>query len=108
MPWVFQAGVFDTAFHSTLPEKAFIYGLPFEWYEKHRIRKYGFHGTSHKYASQKGCELAGIDYSKSKVISCHLGNGASLAAVKNGKSVDTSMGLTPVEGLLMGTRLWRY
>ncbi|MFW6259503.1 MAG: acetate/propionate family kinase [Tangfeifania sp.] len=104
VPEVLQAGVFDTAFHTTLPEKAFLYGLPLEWYEKHRVRKYGFHGTSHKYASQKACEMAGLDYSKSKVISCHLGNGASLAAVKNGKSVDTSMGFTPVEGLLMGTR----
>jgi acetate kinase len=104
LPEVFQAGVFDTAFHTTLPEKAFLYGLPIEWYEKHRIRRYGFHGTSHKYASRKACEIAGLDYSKSKVVSCHLGNGASVAAVKNGKSVDTSMGLTPVEGLLMGTR----
>jgi acetate kinase len=104
LPEVFQAGVFDTAFHTTLPEKAFLYGLPIEWYEKHRIRKYGFHGTSHKYASRKACEIAGLDYSKSKVVSCHLGNGASVTAVKNGKSVDTSMGLTPVEGLLMGTR----
>lgn len=104
LPEVFQAGVFDTAFHTTLPEKAFLYGLPLKWYEKHRIRKYGFHGTSHKYASRKACEIAGLDYLKSKVISCHLGNGASVTAVKNGKSVDTSMGLTPVEGLLMGTR----
>jgi acetate kinase len=104
LPEVFQAGVFDTAFHTTLPEKAFLYGLPIEWYEKHRIRRYGFHGTSHKYASRKACEIAGLDYSKSKVVSCHLGNGASVAAVKNGKSVDTSMGFTPVEGLLMGTR----
>lgn len=104
LPKVFQAGVFDTAFHTTLPDKAFLYGLPIEWYEKQRIRKYGFHGTSHKYASQKACEIAGLNYSENKVVSCHLGNGASVAAVKNGKSVDTSMGLTPVEGLLMGTR----
>jgi acetate kinase len=104
LPGVFQAGVFDTAFHTTLPEKAFLYGLPIEWYKKHRIRRYGFHGTSHKYASQKACEINGLDYLKSKVVSCHLGNGASVAAIKNGKSVDTSMGLTPVEGLLMGTR----
>ena len=104
LPEVFQAGVFDTAFHATLPDKAFLYGLPLEWYKKHRIRRYGFHGTSHKYASEKGCELAGVNYSGSKVVSCHLGNGASLAAVKFGKSVDTTMGFTPVEGLLMGTR----
>lgn len=104
VPEVLQAGVFDTAFHHTLPPKAFLYGIPLEWYEKYRIRRYGFHGTSHKYASRKGCEMAGLVYLKSKVVSCHLGNGASLAAVKNGKSVDTSMGFTPVEGLLMGTR----
>jgi acetate kinase len=103
-PDVFQAGVFDTAFHTSLPEKAFLYGLPIEWYEKHRIRRYGFHGTSHKFASQKACKIAGLDYCKSKIVSCHLGNGASIAAVKFGKSVDTTMGFTPVEGLLMGTR----
>ena len=104
VPDVLQAGVFDTAFHHTLPPRAFLYGIPAEWYEKHRIRRYGFHGTSHKYASRKACDVAGLDYSKSKVVSCHLGNGASVAAVKFGKSVDTSMGFTPVEGLLMGTR----
>lgn len=104
LPWVLQAGVFDTAFHHTLPPKAFLYGISPEWYHKHMIRRYGFHGTSHKYASQKVCRLAGLPFEKSRVISCHLGNGASVAAIKNGKSIDTSMGFTPVEGLLMGSR----
>ncbi|SHJ00766.1 acetate kinase [Tangfeifania diversioriginum] len=104
IPDVFHAGVFDTAFHHTLPEKAFLYGIPFSWYQKHKIRKFGFHGTSHKYASQRASQIAGLDYQSSKIVSCHLGNGASVAAIKNGKSIDTSMGLTPVEGVLMGTR----
>jgi acetate kinase len=104
MPDVLQAGVFDTAFHHTLPEKAYLYGIPLSWYQKHKIRRYGFHGTSHKYASQRASEITGLDYQSSKIISCHLGNGASVAAIKNGKSVDTSMGFTPVEGLLMGSR----
>jgi len=104
IPDVFHAGVFDTAFHHTLPEKAFLYGIPLSWYQKHKIRKFGFHGTSHKYASQRASQIAGLDYQSSKIVSCHLGNGASVAAIKNGKSIDTSMGLTPVEGLLMGTR----
>ncbi len=104
MPRVLQAGVFDTAFHHTLPPKAFLYGISLDWYQKYRIRRYGFHGTSHKYASQRACQLAGLPFGNSRVVSCHLGNGASVAAVKNGKSVDTSMGMTPAEGLLMGTR----
>ncbi|MGM0621581.1 MAG: acetate/propionate family kinase [Bacteroidota bacterium] len=104
MPDVLQAGVFDTAFHHTLPEKAFLYGIPLSWYQKHKIRRYGFHGTSHKYASQRASEITGLDYQSCKIVSCHLGNGASAAAIKNGKSIDTSMGFTPVEGLLMGTR----
>lgn len=104
LPGILQAGVFDTAFHSSLPPKAFLYGIPMEWYKKHGIRRLGFHGTSHKYATLQACKLAGLLPGKSKIVSCHLGNGASVAAVKNGNSVDTSMGLTPVEGLLMGTR----
>jgi acetate kinase len=104
MPGVLQAGVFDTAFHYSLPPRAFLYGIPLEWYRKHQIRRYGFHGTSHKYVAQRACELAGLHFSRSRIISCHLGNGASVAAIKNGKSIDTSMGMTPVEGLLMGTR----
>jgi acetate kinase len=104
LPGVLQAGVFDTSFHYSLPPKAFLYGIPLEWYHKHHIRRYGFHGTSHKFAVQRACRLAGVPLDKSRVISCHLGNGASVAAVKNGLSVDTSMGFTPVEGLLMGTR----
>lgn len=99
-----QVAVFDTAFHQTMPEEAFLYGLPYSLYEKYGIRRYGFHGTSHRYVSQKAAEIAGISYDKSKIISCHLGNGGSLSAVLNGKSIDTSMGMTPVEGLLMGTR----
>lgn len=104
LPEVIQAGVFDTAFHTTLPPRAFLYGIPLHWYLNHGIRRHGFHGTSHKYAVQQTCKIAGLPLENSKIVSCHLGNGASLAAVKNGQSVDTSMGLTPVEGLLMGTR----
>ena len=104
MPGVLQAGVFDTAFHQTLPSKAFLYGIPLEWYQKYKIRRYGFHGTSHKYASSRACILAGLDFEKSRVVCCHLGNGASVAAIMNGESVDTSMGMTPAEGLIMGTR----
>jgi acetate kinase len=99
-----HAGVFDTAFHQTIPPKAFLYGIPLEWYQQHKIRRYGFHGTSHMYAAQKACELTGIPFDRSRIITCHLGNGASVAAIKNGKAADTSMGFTPVEGLLMGTR----
>lgn len=101
MPGVPQVAVFDTAFHQTMPPKAYMYALPYEYYEKYYIRKYGFHGTSHKYVAQRAAELVGEN---SKVIICHLGNGSSLSAVKNGKVIDTSMGLTPLEGLVMGTR----
>lgn len=104
MPEVSQMGVFDTAFHQTIPPKAFLYGISKEWYRKHRIRRYGFHGTSHKFVSRRACELTGISLKNSKIITCHLGNGSSIAAIKNGVSIDTTMGMTPVEGLLMGTR----
>lgn len=104
LPGVPQIGVFDTAFHQTMPKQAFIYGLPFVLYKRHGIRRYGFHGTSHRYVCDRVVELSGIDRENSKIITCHLGNGASAAAIKNGKSVDTSMGFTPLEGLLMGTR----
>jgi acetate kinase len=104
MPGVPMVAVFDTAFHQTMPPKAYLYGLPYEYYEKYKIRRYGFHGTSHSYVSKKTVELLGLDPNHSKVIVCHLGNGASITAVLNGKSVDTSMGFTPLEGLIMGTR----
>ncbi len=104
LPNVPQVAVFDTAFHQTMPEYSYMYALPYELYTKYAIRRYGFHGTSHRYVSALGAELAGIDYTNSKIITCHLGNGSSLAAVKNGKSMDTSMGLTPIEGIMMGTR----
>lgn len=104
LPDVVQCGVFDTAFHQTMPPEAFLYGIPYKYYEKHKIRRYGFHGTSHKYVSEIAAEAAGRIYEKTKIITCHLGNGASLAAIKNGKAVDTTMGLTPLEGLIMGTR----
>ncbi|BCN30487.1 acetate/propionate family kinase [Anaeromicropila herbilytica] len=99
-----MVAVFDTAFHQTMPEKAYLYGLPYEYYEKYKIRRYGFHGTSHSYVSERAYEMTGLDKNNSKVIVCHLGNGASVTAVKNGESIDTSMGLTPLEGLIMGTR----
>ncbi|HRS53433.1 MAG TPA: acetate kinase [Bacteroidales bacterium] len=99
-----QCGVFDTAFHQTMPEHVYLYGLPYEMYEKYRVRRYGFHGTSHGYVAKKACDILKIDINKTKIITCHLGNGASIAAIKNGKSYDTSMGLTPVEGVIMGTR----
>jgi len=102
MPGKPQCAVFDTAFHQTMPPEAYIYALPYEYYEKHRIRRYGFHGTSHQYVSRRAYELLGNP--DAKIITCHLGNGASIAAVKAGKSVDTSMGMTPLEGLVMGTR----
>ena len=105
LPGVPQVGVFDTAFHQTMPDFAYLYGLPYDLYTKYKIRKYGFHGTSHKYVAHKSCEFLGTDISKSKIVTCHLGNGSSIAAVKNGISVDTSMGLTPNEGLIMGTRM---
>lgn len=99
-----QVGVFDTAFHQTMPPKAYMYGLPYSLYEKYAIRRYGFHGTSHRYVSRRAAEILGVPYEEQRIISCHLGNGGSLAAIKDGKSIDTSMGMTPVEGLLMGTR----
>lgn len=104
MPNVPMVGVFDTAFHQTMPPKAYFYGLPYEYYKKYKIRRYGFHGTSHSYVSKRIVDICGLDKDNSKVIVCHLGNGASVSAVKNGISVDTSMGLTPLEGLMMGTR----
>ncbi len=99
-----QVGVFDTAFHQTMPPRAYMYGLPYSLYEKYAIRRYGFHGTSHRYVSRKACDILGVPYEKQRIISAHIGNGASLAAIKDGESIDTSMGMTPVEGLLMGTR----
>lgn len=104
MPGVPMVAVFDTAFHQTMPKKAYTYALPYEYYDKYKLRRYGFHGTSHSYVSKRAAEIAGLDYENSKIIVCHLGNGASVSAVLNGKSVDTSMGLTPLEGLVMGTR----
>ncbi len=104
MPNVPMVAVFDTAFHQTMPKEAYLYGIPHEYYDKYKVRRYGFHGTSHSYVSKRAIKLAGLDPKNSKVIVCHLGNGASISAVKNGESVDTSMGLTPLEGLIMGTR----
>ena len=104
IPGIPQVGVFDTAFHQTMEPKAYMYGIPYSLYTKYGIRRYGFHGTSHRYVTKRACELLGVDYQTQKIISCHLGNGASVAAVKNGKSIDTSMGFTPIEGLIMGTR----
>lgn len=104
LPGVPQCGIFDTAFHQTMPKKSYMYAIPYSLYKKYGIRRYGFHGTSHRYVSRRACEILGVDYNKQKIITCHLGNGASIAAIKNGESVDTSMGLTPVEGLIMGTR----
>lgn len=104
LPDVPQCGIFDTAFHSTMPDYVYMYALPYQMYEKHKIRRYGFHGTSHRFVSAKACEILGRDIKTQKIITCHLGNGASIAAIKEGKSFDTSMGLTPVEGLIMGTR----
>ena len=104
MPEMPQVGVFDTAFHQTMPKEAFMYALPYELYEKYGVRRYGFHGTSHRYVSQRVCEFLGVKPEGKKIITCHIGNGASIAAVKDGKCVDTSMGLTPLEGLIMGTR----
>ena len=104
MPSVPMVGVFDTAFHQTMPKKAYMYGLPYEYYEKYKVRRYGFHGTSHSFVSKRCAEFLGMDLSDSKIIVAHLGNGASISAVLNGECVDTSMGLTPLEGLVMGTR----
>ena len=105
IPGVPQVGVFDTAFHQTMPAKAFMYALPYEDYEKFGVRRYGFHGTSHRYVSRRACEFLGEPYEKQRIITCHIGNGGSITAVKDGISVDTSMGLTPTEGLVMGTRV---
>ena len=104
MPNTPMVAVFDTAFHQTMPEKAYMYGLPYKYYEKYKVRRYGFHGTSHSFVSKRAAELMGKPYDQLKTIVCHLGNGSSVSAVLNGKSVDTSMGLTPLEGLVMGTR----
>ena len=104
LPKIPQVGVFDTAFHQTMPDYAYMYALPYDLYKEHGVRRYGFHGTSHRYVSQRVCQFLGIKAEESRIITCHIGNGASIAAVKNGKCVDTSMGLTPLEGLMMGTR----
>lgn len=105
MPNVPQVAVFDTAFHQTMPAEAYMYALPYEAYEKYGVRRYGFHGTSHRYVSRRACEFLGLPYEKQRIITCHIGNGASITAIQDGKSVDTSMGLTPTEGLMMGTRV---
>ena len=105
MPNVPQVAVFDTAFHQTMPSEAYMYALPYEAYEKYGVRRYGFHGTSHRYVSRRACEFLGLPYEKQRIITCHIGNGASITAIQDGKSVDTSMGLTPTEGLMMGTRV---
>lgn len=104
MPDTPQVSVFDTAFHQTMPDYAFMYGIPYSLYEKYSIRRYGFHGTSHRYVSARACEFLGVPYKEQRIITAHIGNGGSIAAIKNGKSIDTSMGMTPVEGLIMGTR----
>ena len=104
LPGIPQVAVFDTAFHQTMPPEAYMYGLPYEYYEKYAIRRYGFHGTSHRYVSKRACEILGVKYEDQKIITAHIGNGASIAAIKDGVSIDTSMGMTPVDGLLMGTR----
>ena len=105
MPGKPQVGVFDTAFHQTMPAKSYMYALPYKFYKEDGVRRYGFHGTSHRYVSQRVCEILGVDITTKKIITCHIGNGGSITAVLNGKSVDTSMGLTPTEGLMMGTRV---
>lgn len=104
LPNVPQVAVFDTAFHQTMPDYAYMYALPYRFYEQYGVRRYGFHGTSHRYVSARACEFLGLDYKKTKVITAHIGNGGSVTAIKNGKSIDTSMGMTPLEGLMMGTR----
>ncbi len=105
LPGIKQVGVFDTAFHQTMPAKSFMYALPYKYYEEDGVRRYGFHGTSHRYVSQRVCEILGVDPKEVKIITCHVGNGGSITAIEGGKSVDTSMGLTPTEGLMMGTRV---
>lgn len=104
LPEIPQVGVFDTAFHQTMPDYVYLYGIPYSLYEKYKIRRYGFHGSSHRYVSQRAAEMLGKKLEDLRIITCHLGNGASIAAIKNGKSLDTSMGMTPIEGLMMGTR----
>jgi len=104
MPEIPQVAVFDTSFHQTMPEHAYMYAIPYEYYVLDKVRRYGFHGTSHKFVAEKSAKLAGLDFNNSKIITCHLGNGGSITAINNGKSVDTSMGFTPVEGVVMGTR----
>ncbi len=104
LPNVPQVACFDTSFHQSMPEQAYFYAIPYKYYDKYKIRRYGFHGTSHKYVAQKACKALGLDFNTAKVITCHMGNGSSIAAINGGKSVDTSMGFTPVEGLMMGTR----
>ena len=104
MPQTPQVAVFDTSFHQTIPDYAYMYAIPYEYYSKYKIRRYGFHGTSHQFVARKAAKLAGLDFDKSKIVTCHLGNGSSVTAICNGKSVDTSMGFTPVEGVVMGTR----
>ena len=104
LPKVPQVAVFDTSFHQTMPPYSFLYAIPYEYYDKYKIRRYGFHGTSHKYVAQKACRFLGKDFNKINIITCHLGNGSSVAAIRQGESVDTSMGFTPLEGLMMGTR----
>ena len=104
LPKVPQVAVFDTSFHQTMPSYAYIYALPYDYYEKYGVRRYGFHGTSHRYVAKRGCEFLGIDLENSRIITAHIGNGGSITAIKNGKSIDTSMGMTPVEGLMMGSR----
>ena len=104
MPGLPQVGVFDTAFHQTMPAHSYLYAVPYDLYEKYGVRRYGFHGTSHRYVSKRVCDFLGVKYEDKKIITCHIGNGGSVAAVQNGKCVDTSMGLTPLEGLMMGTR----
>lgn len=104
IPGIRQVGVFDTAFHQTMPNYAYMYGLPYSLYKKYGIRRYGFHGTSHRYVSKRACEILGVPYEEQRIITAHVGNGGSIAAIKDGRCIDTSMGLTPVEGLLMGTR----
>lgn len=104
LPTIPQVAVFDTSFHQTMSREAYLYAIPYKYYEEQRIRRYGFHGTSHKYVAQKACEMTGMDFNNCKIVTCHIGNGASITAIKNGKSIDTTMGFTPVDGLMMGTR----
>ncbi len=105
LPNVPQVAVYDTSFHQTMPDYAYMYAIPYEYYEKYGVRRYGFHGTSHRYVSKRACDFLGLDYKNTKIITAHIGNGGSITAIKNGESVDTSMGLTPLEGLMMGTRV---